>query len=177
MLRVIHTGRRLPYADGHVYNYVPSRFGYCPLGTFGRAAPSVVMSLKFNPYHQWLAVPEGIQAPNHYELLGLRGETSVERERLAADYAAALELFRLTGGFTAVLDAGATVGNPDGVRAHLCLRTRALRPMLSEAASKPLSSSSHNQRTPPLLTARRGSPHPTAMTDSILMGACSFSTA
>jgi hypothetical protein len=47
--------------------------------------------------------------------------------------AAALELFRLTGGFTAVLDAGATVADPGGVSGHLVLRTRALRPMLSEA--------------------------------------------
>ncbi len=45
----------------------------------------------------------------------------------------ALDLFRLTGGFTAALDAGATVGRPGGVSGHLCLRTRALRPMLSEA--------------------------------------------
>jgi presequence protease len=51
-----------------------------------------------------------------------------------AGYAAtALELFRLTGGFTAVLDAGASVGNPGGALGHLCLRTRALRPMLPEA--------------------------------------------
>ncbi|MCX7028894.1 MAG: insulinase family protein [Spirochaetes bacterium] len=51
-----------------------------------------------------------------------------------AGYAAtALELFRLTGGLTAVLDAGATVENPGGVSGHLFLRTRALRPMLSEA--------------------------------------------
>ncbi len=44
------------------------------------------MSLKFNPYHRWLAVPEGIQAPNHYELLGLRaGEASAELVCTAAD--------------------------------------------------------------------------------------------
>jgi hypothetical protein len=43
------------------------------------------MSVKFNPYHQWLAVPEGIQVPNHYELLGLRvGEDSAELIRSAA---------------------------------------------------------------------------------------------
>jgi Zn-dependent M16 (insulinase) family peptidase len=46
---------------------------------------------------------------------------------------AALELFRLTGGFAAVLDAGATVANPDDVSGHLFLRTRALRPVLAEA--------------------------------------------
>ncbi|HPM81219.1 MAG TPA: hypothetical protein PLF81_10995 [Candidatus Anammoximicrobium sp.] len=44
------------------------------------------MSVRFNPYHRWLAVPEGIQAPNHYELLGLRvGEGSAELIRSAAD--------------------------------------------------------------------------------------------
>lgn len=47
--------------------------------------------------------------------------------------ATALELFRLTGGFTAALDAGATVENPRGVSGHFVLRTRALRPMLPEA--------------------------------------------
>ena len=37
------------------------------------------MSVEFNPYHQWLAIPEGVQAPNHYELLGLCvGEGSAE---------------------------------------------------------------------------------------------------
>jgi hypothetical protein len=45
----------------------------------------------------------------------------------------ALELFRLTGGFTAMLDAGATVGDPGGASGRLFLRTRALRPMLPEA--------------------------------------------
>jgi hypothetical protein len=47
--------------------------------------------------------------------------------------ATALELYRLTGGFTAVLDAGALVGDPGSVAAHFFLRTRALRPMLPEA--------------------------------------------
>lgn len=45
----------------------------------------------------------------------------------------ALELVRLTGGLTAVLDAGATVAEPRGAVGRLCLRTRALRPLLPEA--------------------------------------------
>lgn len=47
--------------------------------------------------------------------------------------ATALELFRLTGGFTAILDAGATVVNPGAVEGRFVLRTRALRPLLPEA--------------------------------------------
>jgi Zn-dependent M16 (insulinase) family peptidase len=47
--------------------------------------------------------------------------------------ATALELFRLTGGFTAVLDAGATVVDPGGAEGRLVLRTRALRPLLPAA--------------------------------------------
>jgi Zn-dependent M16 (insulinase) family peptidase len=47
--------------------------------------------------------------------------------------ATAIELVRLTGGFTAVLDAGATVAEPSGVAGRFFLRTRALRPLLSEA--------------------------------------------
>jgi Zn-dependent M16 (insulinase) family peptidase len=45
----------------------------------------------------------------------------------------ALELFRLTGGFTAMLDAGATVTDPGGAEGRLILRTRALRPLLHDA--------------------------------------------
>jgi len=45
----------------------------------------------------------------------------------------ALELTRLTGGFTAALDAHATVESPGSVQAHVVFRTRALRSVLSEA--------------------------------------------
>ncbi len=47
--------------------------------------------------------------------------------------ATAIELVRLTGGFSAVLDAGATVAEPSGVAGRFFLRTRALRPLLPEA--------------------------------------------
>jgi tellurite resistance protein len=39
-----------------------------------------------NPYHQWLGIPEELQSPNHYELLGLRrGEDAAELIGSAAD--------------------------------------------------------------------------------------------
>lgn len=46
-----------------------------------------------------------------------------------------LELFRLTGGFSAVLDAGGVAGRPDALVRHVIFRTRFLRGNLGEAVS------------------------------------------
>jgi hypothetical protein len=47
----------------------------------------------------------------------------------------ALELFRLTGGFSSALDAGGVVGQADRVAQHMFFRTRCLRQNLPAAAS------------------------------------------
>ena len=48
-----------------------------------------------------------------------------------------LELFRLTGGFAAVLDAGGMAGPPGGLARHAIFRTRCLLKDLSETAGSP----------------------------------------
>ena len=44
------------------------------------------MAMNFNPYHEWLDIPEENQPPNYYELLGLEArESSPHRIKSAAD--------------------------------------------------------------------------------------------
>ncbi len=46
------------------------------------------MSEAFNPYQQWLGLPENLTSPNYYELFGLSpSETSGEKIAQAADRA------------------------------------------------------------------------------------------
>jgi presequence protease len=81
-----------------------------------------------------LCFPLPVLGERQLQLLPLFGRAVCGSGLPGTSYArVSLDLFRLTGGFTAMLDAGGVAGRPDGLASAIMFRTRCLRQNLGEA--------------------------------------------